>query len=142
MKLEVGKKYKRRDGEIVEIFEKSVGANYPFCSDRGHYYTEGGNYWFSGRLDSYDLVEEYIEPQKASEQKDQGEKTFNICIDFYDDRVWSIDFCRGKSEKSKQQIGDYIVGLNEDFFTSITDTNGRVHVWRLKDVKSFTISEE
>ena len=115
MKLEVGKKYRRRDGEIVVIIDKSVGDGYPFYSDSGDYYTEGGNYWAeSGNLDSTDLIEEYIEPQK-----DQGEKTFNICIDFYDGRVWSIDFCE-----------------------LIADINGRIHAYRLKDVKSFTISEK
>lgn len=130
MKLQVGKNYRRRDGAIVEIVRKSGEAKYPFYSDSGAQYTDAGNYLATGGLSSYDLVEEY------SEQKDQEEKTFNIFIDFYDERVWCIDFCESK------QLDCFTLRRDEDLLTLITDINGRIHAYRLKDVKSFTISEK
>lgn len=46
MKLEVGKKYSTREGEIVKITEwVAVGNGYEYFDSKGRSYTENGTYW-------------------------------------------------------------------------------------------------
>ena len=63
MKLEVGKKYKNRIGEIVEIVNKTVCEIYCYKSSGGDTYTESGNVWWYC-TSGHDLMEEYIEPKE------------------------------------------------------------------------------
>ena len=60
MQLEVGKKYKNRLGEIVEIANRGNNLIYPFEDTKGYIYTNEGCLW-SYKTSSGDLIEEYIE---------------------------------------------------------------------------------
>jgi hypothetical protein len=74
LKLEVGKSYRSRQGDVVKI----VGyvprsARWPFLGDSGHSFTEGGA-WFDGQLGvGLDLIEEV-----ATEQDKEQDKEFPI----------------------------------------------------------------
>lgn len=59
LKLEVGKKYRNRNGEVVEITGLSKHPDYPYAS-YGDCFTETGNYYKSLKCID-DLIEEVIE---------------------------------------------------------------------------------
>jgi len=65
MKLEVGKKYVRRDGHIVKIVYIDEEAFYPFVCSEGNTYTEAGLYYGGDPITAMDLVSEYIEPTQG-----------------------------------------------------------------------------
>lgn len=71
MKIEAGKKYKRRDGEIVTIERVDAAHPYgetnPYIAEGGHSYTERGEFMPSGDEDDADLVEEIADEQAAAE---------------------------------------------------------------------------
>jgi hypothetical protein len=59
MKLEVGRVYKRRDGNLCEIIACDKNdIDYPFKSNEGNWYTKYGGYYFDDTLSDHDLVEE------------------------------------------------------------------------------------
>lgn len=61
MKLEVGKKYKNRRGEELEIIRHyDNGLGFPFVGDDECTYTEEGLYNLDA-VSPYDLVEEILE---------------------------------------------------------------------------------
>jgi hypothetical protein len=63
MKLEVGKRYRRVDGEITQPLQKWNNKTYPFEDPRSECtYTSDGCRFSSGKYDEFDLVEEYTEP--------------------------------------------------------------------------------
>lgn len=65
MKLEVGKRYKNRLGEIVTIVSKGVDdLLFPFAGNNGIDYTQGGKYW-QHLESSNDLIEECVEPKQS-----------------------------------------------------------------------------
>jgi len=59
LQLEVGKKYRRRDGEVVTIEQKFNGFLYPFYSDSGTYQADG--IYLRGEICLRDLIEEVTE---------------------------------------------------------------------------------
>jgi len=63
MKLEVGKKYVTRKGDVVEIVSKG-GRIYQFEGDNYSTYTGGGSVFFTGESDQ-DLIGEYQEPKSS-----------------------------------------------------------------------------
>lgn len=68
LKLEVGKKYLNKQGEIVEIVNDVPRYNltYPFTDSIGHTYTKEGIFVFGGS--EYDLVKEYEEPLETTKE--------------------------------------------------------------------------
>jgi hypothetical protein len=60
LKLEVGKKYRNRKGEVVEIINMSPHFNLPF-TDGKYTYAPNGKYWTDGGETIYDLIEEVID---------------------------------------------------------------------------------
>lgn len=54
LQLEVGKKYRRRDGEVREIVDEDEG----FYSDDGYVYGPKGNFWAEGQESANDFIEE------------------------------------------------------------------------------------
>lgn len=61
MQLEVGKKYKTRQGQIMTITGKTGRIEYPFLgtmNDCSYEYTEDGYYYQSRTINAFDLVEE------------------------------------------------------------------------------------
>ena len=65
LKLEVGKSYRRRDGERAFIVSNAGHNRYPFISDQGPTYTEKGRYDVDKDCD-LDLVAEWEEPLPIS----------------------------------------------------------------------------
>ncbi len=68
LKLEAGKKYTRRDGQIVgplEAYSWHATATYAFHF-HGDAWTANGE-WFVGSTNYRDLVSEYVEPEPAPE---------------------------------------------------------------------------
>lgn len=63
MKVEVGKRYVRRDGSISGVMEAcDEHDGYPFA-DQYESYTAGGKYYADSTKDhEFDLVSEYVEP--------------------------------------------------------------------------------
>ena len=65
MKLEVGKRYNRRDGGVSGVITVDDGCTdkHPFKDQNsGSTYTSTGYYWYIGITDEPDLIIEYIEP--------------------------------------------------------------------------------
>ena len=62
MKLEAGKKYKTREGDIVTIGDIHGDIRYPFLGSNGRMYTEGG-YACEPWASPTDLIEEVKEEE-------------------------------------------------------------------------------
>jgi len=62
MKLEVGKKYVSREGEVVEIICNHPRNDFPMNGSDDMQYAEDGSFLYD-RNHKYDLVSEYIEPR-------------------------------------------------------------------------------
>lgn len=59
LQLEVGKKYRRRDGTVIETLAESGHERYPFYDTRSKVlYTAYGRYYTSGSEHPFDLIEE------------------------------------------------------------------------------------
>ena len=61
MKIEIGKKYKNRNGAVVGPMEL---APFPFQDEEGSTYSREGDFSEDG-VSEYDLIEEYIEPKQV-----------------------------------------------------------------------------
>ncbi len=87
MKLEVGKTYVNRIGELVEIVDNSnyTTEDYPFAGSDGGIYTKNGFYYYGNDPVDYDLISEY-QPTKALTleqiQDMHAEATRGYCIEF------------------------------------------------------------
>lgn len=68
LKLEVGKRYIRRDGFVTAPLTKNpISAGYPFWDPKEeNSYTEDGAFFSSGSESRRDLVAEYVEPETAA----------------------------------------------------------------------------
>lgn len=71
LKLEVGKKYVNRDGDIIKIIAFSGEITFPYLGNDGETYTEYGSYLAMG-FNQYDLVEECTEPTKPKDEPKQN----------------------------------------------------------------------
>lgn len=60
LKLEVGKSYVNRAGEVVEIVQKDKDVNWPYVDSNGESYEEQGYFCDGISLKEFDLIEEYI----------------------------------------------------------------------------------
>lgn len=56
-KLEVGKRYRDRSGDVVEIFEKCILTTHPYAGLNGRYYRHNGSSGFF-KESPHDLIEE------------------------------------------------------------------------------------
>jgi hypothetical protein len=80
MQINVGKKYRRLDGEIVEItgpthpFSEFAKTN-PFATADGRSYTAEGKYLSLGTEHRFDLVEEIVDEQAATEASE------GVCVE-------------------------------------------------------------
>jgi hypothetical protein len=63
LQLEVGKKYRTRDGEIVTVERKYDELAYPFYSNGGSYLADG--IYLRGETCLFDLIEEVTEAESA-----------------------------------------------------------------------------
>lgn len=70
MKLEHGKRYVMRNGDITppvcDMRRHGYGAGQPFCAhmnDIRRHWTESGFFWIAGDESAFDIVAEYVEPQ-------------------------------------------------------------------------------
>lgn len=70
MKLEVGKKYKSRRGDIVTITTRTrdCGIDYPFSDNEENSYTESGNFYSYMRSEE-DLIEEVAQEKQSPNYK-------------------------------------------------------------------------
>lgn len=95
MKLEVGKRYVRRDGLISPPmqFEPSCGGDvYPWHDSEGHWYTEEGRYTVDGDH-MIDLISEYVEPAPEPIEGSSPVDEINVgtvVISYHDDVVKGI----------------------------------------------------
>lgn len=67
MKLEVGKRYLKRNGEPTGILFGSNEACYPF-SDTYRLWTADGFYWTTKKESPDDIVAEYQDPERALDE--------------------------------------------------------------------------
>lgn len=89
MKLEVGKTYVDRIGNLHKIVEYSGDTNdvYPYMDNYGREYTSTGNFYLVVE-DDFDLVEEYKPPvqpltlEQIHDMHSEANKWY--CIDFED----------------------------------------------------------
>lgn len=65
MEIEVGKAYRSRLGERVEIVGYYGDSDYPFKDENGRYYTPEGNYWVCGVEYGRDLISEWTDEPAA-----------------------------------------------------------------------------
>lgn len=79
MKVEVGKRYVRRDGSISGVMEDCDGHDgYPFA-DQYESYTAGGKYYADSTKDhEFDLVSEYVEPGQSAGQTIPGLEEYKV----------------------------------------------------------------
>ena len=75
MKIEVGKKYRTRDGDVVTIESTDDSGEYPFLGNNGQWYTRRGAFSSGSRESSFDLVEAVVDEQAAAEASE------GICAD-------------------------------------------------------------
>ena len=61
LKLEVGKKYVNRTGEVIEIVQKDKDVNWPYISSDGNCYEEHGYFCDGISWRERDLIEECVE---------------------------------------------------------------------------------
>jgi len=61
VKIEVGKKYVRRDGDVVTIVKDDGHHRYPLVSDKNDDYTNSGKFYDGALTDDRDLIREYVE---------------------------------------------------------------------------------
>lgn len=90
MKLEIGKHYLTRDGQITGPLTKNefdpLGA-FPFMSDgdnRRHFHTKSGGHYALGNISKHDLVAEYAEPpypETSNESCDPFPVRFGVRLD-------------------------------------------------------------
>ena len=71
LKLEVGKKYVNRDGDIIEIVSKDEGESWPYVDLNNDIYEENGLWWDS-LTHGKNLIEEYIVPATAKDEPKQN----------------------------------------------------------------------
>lgn len=75
LQLEVGKKYRRRDGKgPVEIVELNSFASYPYLSSEQRSYIESGHFYAEDLEDPRDLVAEWEEAPVAKSEQTVAEK--------------------------------------------------------------------
>lgn len=67
LKLEVGKKYRTRNGFLVEVTNKLYGRTHPYVGDNGCNYSEDGRYLYTIERNE-DLVEEITEPETKQQE--------------------------------------------------------------------------
>ena len=60
LKLEVGKKYVNRAGDVVEIIQKDKDVNWPYVDSNGDTYEEQGYFCDGISWRECDLIEEYV----------------------------------------------------------------------------------
>ena len=73
LKLEVGKKYVNRTGEVIEIVQKDEDVNWPYNSSDGNCYEEHGYFCDGISWRELDLIEEYVKDSTKP-----IELTFNV----------------------------------------------------------------
>lgn len=74
MKIEAGKRYVRRDGEISGVIEECGMDDYQmFDPELATYYTKRGMFWVDGELHSLDLISEYTPTPSTSDPQEHGE---------------------------------------------------------------------
>ena len=71
VQLEVGKKYRRRDGEVVKVISNDGVDTYPFIGSNAVTYQPNGME-YSDRTSDADLVEEVMEELTGEEQALEG----------------------------------------------------------------------
>ena len=73
LKLEVGKKYVNRTGEVIEIVQKYKDVNWPYVDSNGDVYEECGYFCNGISWRKLDLIEEYVKDSTKP-----IELTFNV----------------------------------------------------------------
>lgn len=95
MKLEVGKRYVRRDGKISSPMEFDSSGDeevYPWHDNEGHWYTEEDRYVVDGEH-MIDLISEYVEPAPEPIEGSSPVDEINVgtvVISYHDDVVKGI----------------------------------------------------
>lgn len=77
LKLEVGKKYRMRNGEITSELQSRDSRIYPF-TDGDNIYTKDGMYWNVGGESEHDLIEEAIETKIETKQETKEMKYYRV----------------------------------------------------------------
>lgn len=116
LKLEVGKSYLNRDGDIIEIISKDKGESWPYVDSNNDTYEENG-LWCDSLTHGKNLIEEYIVPATA---KDEPKQNTSYTIDGLTMNI------KQKGNKTKLQFGSGYSYRGETAAT-LTDTgNGYI----------------
>ncbi len=75
--LEVGKTYRRRDGELVEIISINNSVEFYFLGSNDEQYKSNGNFYLDDSKSDYDLIE-MIENKPTLAPNGQDAKPLNI----------------------------------------------------------------
>ena len=117
LKLEVGKKYVNRAGEVIEIIQKDKDVNWPYVDSNGDVYEECGYFCDGISWRELDLIEEYIVPDTA---KDEPKQNTSYTIDGLTMNI------KQKGNKTKLKFGNGYSYPGETAAT-LTDTgNGYI----------------
>lgn len=67
LKLEVGKSYRNRLGEIITITNEDIYSKFRFSDDNGNEFTNTGHYYTDCEYSSNDLIEEVKDLSQAKD---------------------------------------------------------------------------
>ena len=130
LKIEVGKKYKTRDGYTIEITHNDNHEIYPFdfvsADEDGEYFsgslTAEGKYFGDGDSSGYDVVSEVTSPEKETQETNLREETRAISTLLYHylsvvEYVYAIDPSdenKTSLELAQQAIEEYLWLVTKD----------------------------
>ena len=112
LKLEVGKSYLNRDGDIIEIISKDKEKPWPYVDLNNDTYEENG-LWCDSLTHGKNLIEEYIVPATA---KDEPKQNTSYTIDGLTMNI------KQKGNKTKLKFGNSYSYPGETAAV-LTDTN-------------------
>jgi len=116
MKIEIGKRYVTRDGNITYPMEPYHHGNYEFRArmPNGDWevYTEYGNYWASCDVSHFDLISEY---------KPTMTKGYKYYTDNADLRQFLVDQCLKMGFKRPDNDNSFDIGVSIDRYTGEYD---------------------
>src|SRR6476659_5762331 len=126
MKLEVGKKYVARNGDVVQIVECDWEVQYPFEGDNDRsYLTDGSEY--RTQVSTLDLISEYQEPSNfivGNTYTDAGGREWE-CIAVNDEKAW-LTMGRVAYAWALDGVSKY---LDADYNIKLGPVKEHVEVW-------------
>jgi hypothetical protein len=134
MKLELGKRYRTRDGQETSPLEKSNNLFYPFIAQINaiiHYWTEKGSW---SRFESYhllDLVEEIEETEEKQELKIDYDKLLKEWVNR--DDAFTYAWNEKKYTKTEKEDGTIILKPKKrKIWIEVYEFNGEIYIARYR----------